>query len=146
MVNSRCTRAYFYVLNFDCDHSEITKQLGFSPTEARNREGPSAPECISMWRHTVFAADSPEDAASVSQLLSQPTPISSCLATLIDTLESHADSIATVGTKYQVGIHCSGEFGVALTVELLNRLASIGVRFDFACNNTFDALDDGPVA
>ena len=52
-----------------------------------------------MWRFTVLTADLNEVAASVPELLSQPTPVSSCLNALIETLESHTERLTSICAK-----------------------------------------------
>ena len=99
-----------------------------------------------MSRFTILAADLHEDAVSVPELLLQPTPISTCLNALIETLASHSDRLTSICAKFQAEIHCSGGFGIEPTVGLLNRLAAIGVRFDFACDSTCDNVGDAPLA
>ena len=140
--------ACFYVLNFDCDHSEITQQLGFDPTEACNRQGTTGPEFVSTWRYIVRPIPSsephPNDLAGL--LKTKPALPAECVASLLTTLEMHSDAIMAVSNQYQAGIHCRGPFGIELSAEILRRLSALAVPFDFACHCCFTDVDVGPVA
>ena len=129
MADQTESYAYFFVVNFDCDHSDITQQLGFEPTEARNRRDASGAEYVSMWRY-LLRSQNGESRASDG------------VASLLSTLELHANSIAAISEQYHTGITCVGRFGIELAPDLLQRISQLRVRFDFACVCTFAGLGD----
>jgi len=120
------TYAYFFVRDFDCDHTEISNRLGFQPTEAKNSNEalPSGrSRKTSIWH---LESPLPRDTVFVSEHLEALLPL----------LEVHAERIAKVNAEFTTGLQCVGYYcgehpGFHLSAELIQRVSALGLSIDF---------------
>ena len=131
------TYAYFFVSDFDCNHREVTRQLGFEPTSAHNRNDP-LPSGRTRRRGSWHV---------VSPLSRETVILSDHVEALLPILEAHAESVAKIANQFKVGIQCVGYYtdahpGFHFTAETISRVAALNLSIDFdlycfcACETT----------
>lgn len=124
------TYAYFWVTNFDCNPLEITKAIGFEPTQVllkgeSLKNGRSRQH--SFWEfHSSLPRTEPFQDAHLSNLL--------------ENLLSKRQQIKEIASKHTVGINCVGYYtnvnpGFHMSAELINQCAMLGVSIDFDLYN-----------
>ena len=126
MAETRDTYAYFFVRDFDCDTTDITRLLGFNPTESHNKNAPlpsGRPLKSASWKRV---SDLPRDTVFVSEHVEALLPL----------LENHRDSIANAAAKYCAGLQCVGYYtaahpGFHMDSDLIRRVAALNLSIDF---------------
>lgn len=124
------TYAYFWISDFDCAPTEITKEIGLEPTcvvlkgeplsngRSRNR---------SFWEfHSSLPRTEEFQDAHLSNLMVELLP--------------RVQSIKAIGLRYASGINCVGyyknvNFGFHMNAELMQQCAQLGVDVDFDLYN-----------
>jgi hypothetical protein len=120
------TYAYFYVTDFECDATEISKQLQLVPTETRHKG-----DTINAHRKRLR-----NDWHLHSPLPRTENAQDRHLAALLELLESKREQVLKVSATYDCGISCVGYYtdenpGFHLDPDLISRLASFGLSVDF---------------
>ena len=124
------TYAYFFVADFECNPSEITKALELEPTEVTLKGQPltnGRPRKRSSWKvHSSLSREEPFQDAHLSNLVEKLLP--------------KKQQIKEIASKFSVGINCVGYYknvhpGFHLNKALIAQCAELNLDIDFDLYN-----------